>query len=81
MNGLRAVVVPSAEEGDAFDVGDTGELLGFFSVNLRTAMDSSTSAKKKSSAVPVPGALEFFVFGRAKDVPVRNAKCQPDTSD
>jgi hypothetical protein len=63
--GLRAIVVPSAEEGTALAVGETVELLGFFSVNLRSAMDASTSATKKSTAVPGPSALEFFVLGRA----------------
>jgi len=78
LTGLRAVVVPSAEEGVPLVVGNQAELLGFFSVNLRAAMAGSKNAKKKSQAIVLQNALEFFVFGRAKVGPVKNSQCEPE---
>jgi hypothetical protein len=78
LTGLRAVVIPAAETDGALGIGAQAELLGFFSVNLRTAMQGSTNAKKKANAVVVKNALEFFVFGRAKAPPVKNSHCDPE---
>jgi hypothetical protein len=49
----------------ALNVGQKVFLLGFFSVNLKKALDASEGATSESSAVVVPEAVEFFVFGRA----------------
>ena len=50
---------------DALTVGQKAFLLGFFSVNLKKAMDASGEAGSEDDAVPVKEALEFFVFGEA----------------
>lgn len=44
-------------------------LLGFFSVNLRKAIEIAAGHQGISAAVPAPGALEFFAFG----VPLQKA--------
>ena len=38
-------------------------LLGFFSINLRKAMEIAAGHSGSANAVPAPGALEFFAFG------------------
>jgi hypothetical protein len=38
-------------------------VLGFFSVNLRKALDESAGATSENDAKPVASAVEFFVFG------------------
>lgn len=40
-------------------------LLGFFSVNLKKAMDAAGGADTQAEAVPVKEAVELFVFGLA----------------
>ena len=43
---------------------DQTTLQGFFSINLRVALENVGTATGETGAVHVPGALEFFVFGR-----------------
>ena len=39
--------------------------LGIFSVNLRMALEGSSTATSEDTAAVVPNAVEFFVFGSA----------------
>ena len=50
--------------GYGLSVGQEITLLGFFSVNLKKALDGSSGANSKANAVPVKDAVEFFVLGR-----------------
>lgn len=54
-------------------------LLGFFSVNLRKAMEIASGHSGTANAVAAPGALEFFAFG----VPLQKAvsKSTPCTEE
>jgi hypothetical protein len=53
-------------------------LLGVFSVNLRRALDLAPTSETEAGAKILPEAVEFFVFGRAKNVAVKNSHCQPE---
>jgi hypothetical protein len=65
--GLRGIVVDGATVGADLSVGERLTLLGFFSVNLKTALDAvPATATAPGLAWGVKGALEFFVFGKAK---------------
>lgn len=46
-------------------VGQKITLLGFFSVNLKKALEGSEGATSEGDAVAVKDAVEFFVFGKA----------------
>jgi hypothetical protein len=76
--GLRLVSVPSTEEGTPYIVDEKAELLGIFSVNLRRALDLAPTSETEAGAKVLTEALEFFVFGRAKNQAVRNSQCQPE---
>ena len=54
-------------------------LLGFFSVNLRKAMEIASGHSGTANSVAAPGALEFFAFG----VPLQKAvsKSKPCTEE
>lgn len=56
-------------------------LLGFFSINLRRALDRATSAHSENAAVSVPDALEFFVFGKPLNAAVKDSQCDADPED
>lgn len=66
---LRCLTVKGSPIDDAaasmLQEGKKLTLLGFFSVNLARAEQASSTAISKSSAVAVPNAVEFFVFGKA----------------
>lgn len=64
-SGLTAVTAEGSPIDDALTVGQKAFLLGFFSVNLKKAIDASGGAGSEDEAVPVKDALEFFVFGVA----------------
>lgn len=74
----RLVTVPSTAEGKPYLVGEKAELLGIFSVNLRRALDLAPTTETEAGAKVLTEALEFFVFGRAKNQAVRNSQCQPE---
>ena len=57
---------------------ETAELLGIFSANLRRALDLAPTSETEQGAKVLPEAVEFFVFGRAKNVAVKNSHCQPE---
>jgi hypothetical protein len=64
--GLRGIVVDGATLGADVSVGVRLTLLGFFSVNLKTALDAiPATATSPGLAWGVKDALEFFVFGKA----------------
>ena len=65
---LRVITSTNSAFDDDLDSVSTGDqmfLFGFFSVNLQKAVELSHGAHTQAGAVPVPDALEFFVFGRA----------------
>jgi hypothetical protein len=64
-SGLTAVTADGSPIDDTLKVGQKIFLLGFFSVNLKKAMDASEGAGSEAEAVPAKDALEFFVFGVA----------------
>jgi hypothetical protein len=47
-------------------------------VNLRRALDLAPKSETEAGAMVLTEALEFFVFGRAKNVAARNSQCQPE---
>lgn len=62
--GLRCVSVVGSPYDQKWKKGEKTYLLGFFSVNLSRALAGAGQAFTEENAVPVPEALEFFVFGR-----------------
>jgi hypothetical protein len=62
---LTTITVTGTPIDGALSVGQKAFLLGFFSVNLKKALDASEGATSEDNAVAVPEAVEFFVFGRA----------------
>ena len=70
------MTVPSTEEGAAYFVGEKAELLSIFSVNLRGTLDLAPKSETEADAKVLTEALEFFVFGRAKNVAARNSGYQ-----
>jgi hypothetical protein len=71
-SGLTAVTADGSPIDDTLKVGDETFLLGFFSVNLKKAMDASEGADFQAEAVHVKDALEFFVFGEALNSAVKS---------
>jgi hypothetical protein len=64
-SGLTGVTADGSPIDDSLKVGQKTFLLGFFSVNLKKALDASEGAGSEEEAVPVKDALEFLVFGVA----------------
>jgi hypothetical protein len=75
--GLRGIVVSGGSLGVELPVGERLTLLGFFSVNLKTALDAiPATATSPGLAWGVKNALEFFVFGKAtKPAWPKNQEC------
>ena len=63
--GLRCITITGSPVDSQLEVDTADFWLGFFSINLRTALEGSTIATSEDTAVVVPNALEFFVFGPA----------------
>jgi hypothetical protein len=63
--GLRCITITGSPVDSQLEVGDRAFWLGIFSVNLRTALEGSSSATSEATAAVVPEAVEFFVFGPA----------------
>ena len=76
--GLRLVTIASTAQGTPYQVNEQAELLGIFSVNLRRALDLAPTSQTEAGAKVLPEAVEFFVFGRAKNTAVKNSHCQPE---
>lgn len=64
-SNLTTITATDTPIDGALHVGQKVFLLGFFSVNLKKALDASEGATSEDNAVAVPNAVEFFVFGRA----------------
>ena len=63
--GLRGIAADGGTLGASLASGDRVTLLGFFSVNLKRALDAiRASANSKGLAQTVDDALEFFIFGK-----------------
>ncbi len=60
--GLTAITVSGSGVDTGLTVNQRVILLGFFSVNLKKAMDESAGANSQNNAVSVKDAVEFFVF-------------------
>jgi hypothetical protein len=76
--GLRGITINGANLGAALDVGDRLTVLGFFSVNLKTAIAAiPASANSVGLAWSVEDALEFFIFGKtSKPAWPKSQKCE-----
>jgi hypothetical protein len=76
--GLRGIAADGSDVGASFDVGDRLTLLGFFSVNLKTALDGiPATANAPGFAHSVEDALEFFIFGKTtKAAWPKSTKCE-----
>jgi hypothetical protein len=64
-SGLTAITASGTPIDGTLSVGQKITLLGFFSVNLKKALDGSSGANSEADAVSVKDAVEFFIFGRA----------------
>jgi hypothetical protein len=64
-SGLTAITVTGSPIDKALKVGQKEFLLGFFSVNLKKALEASDGADSQQEAKVVKDAVEFFVFGYA----------------
>jgi hypothetical protein len=65
-SGLHCITVTDSPVDDALKPNQKAFLLGFFSVNLKKALDASAGIHSEANAVAVPEAVEFFVFGFPK---------------
>jgi hypothetical protein len=63
--GLIGISVSGTPINSSLTVGQKKFLLGFFSVNLKKALEGSQGASSENNAVNVKGAVEFFIFGVA----------------
>lgn len=75
---LRLITRSDSQELKPFKTGEITELLGIFSVHLGKARQLAGTASTEAGAVAVGDALEFYVFGRAKNKAVRTSKCVPE---
>ena len=64
-SGLTAITASGTPIDGTISTGQKVILLGFFSVNLKKALDGSAGAHSEGEAVAVPDSVEFFVFGIA----------------
>jgi len=72
--GLRCITVSGSPVDDQIAVDQQAFWLGFFSVNLRKALEGSQGAHSQEDAVAVKDAVEFFVFGPALKRAVASCK-------
>ena len=69
--GLTTITASGTPIDGSLGVGQKAFLLGFFSINLKKALEGSNGANSKDEAVVVKDAVEFFVFGRAPNPAVK----------
>lgn len=62
---LTVITVSGSPIDTQLHAGQKTFLLGFFSVNLKKALDASAGAHTPQTAISVGNALEFFAFGIA----------------
>ena len=63
--GLIGITVLGTPINSSLSVGQKKFLLGFFSVNLKKALQEAQGTSSEANAVNVKGAVEFFIFGVA----------------
>ncbi len=78
LENLRCITVDGSPIDGHLPANADRFLLGFFSVNLKRALDGSSGATSAQAAVAVPEALEFFVFGKATQPAVKSSDCTPE---
>lgn len=71
-SGLACITAKGSAIDTGLTVGQSTFLLGFFSVNLRKALDGSHGATSEGNAKVVKEAVEFFVFGIAPNPAVKS---------
>jgi len=64
-SGLTAITATGSPIDSTLSAGQKVFLLGFFSVNLKKALDASNDAHSEDEAIAAQDAVEFFVFGIA----------------
>jgi hypothetical protein len=66
-SGLAAITVTGSPIDSELKKGQSKTLLGLFSVNLRKALGAAGSANSVENSHAVAQAVEFFVFGEARN--------------
>jgi hypothetical protein len=76
--GLKGITADGATIGAGLGVNDRLTLLGFFSVNLKKALDMvPATANAEGLAWSAKDALEFFIFGKTtRRAWPQNTKCE-----
>jgi hypothetical protein len=75
---LTLVTAQGSRASQQLQVNAPTFMLGFFSVNLATAMRVAAGHQGPQDAVFAPAALEFFAFGRPLERAVASSACDPD---
>lgn len=71
-SGLTVITASGTPNDGNLSVGQQVFLLGFFSINLKKALDGSSGANSEDQAVAVKDAVEFFAFGRAVNSAIKS---------
>jgi hypothetical protein len=75
---LTLVTAQGSRASHQLQVNTPTFMLGFFSVNLATAMRAAAGHQGVGNAVFAPTALEFFAFGSPTGHAVTSSACNPD---
>jgi len=75
---LTIVTARGSRASRQLQVNSPSFMLGFFSVNLSSAMRIAEGHEGQANAVFAPAALEFFAFGFPREHAVRSSACDPD---
>jgi hypothetical protein len=75
---LTLVTAQGSRASSQLQVNVSTFMLGFFSVNLATAMHEAAGHRGPQNAVFAPAALEFFAFGRPMEHAVASSACNED---
>jgi hypothetical protein len=75
---LTLITAQGSRASQQLQVNTPTFMLGFFSVNLATAMQAAAGHQGIQNAVFAPDALEFFAFGRPMEHAVASSACNPD---
>jgi hypothetical protein len=76
--GLRLITPRGSRASSQLQVNTPTFMLGFFSVNLATAMQVAVGHRGANQAAFAPDALEFFAFGRPLKRAVASSACDVD---
>jgi hypothetical protein len=77
-SNLTLVTAQGSRASQQLQVNTPTFMLGFFSVNLATAMRAAAGHHGPQNAVFAPAALEFFAFGRPLEHAVASSACNPE---